>query len=144
MSTKQELEAENARLRDENDALRAILAAIGDGMPPLPADPKKLHLYGIEAASRLSMATVVAGPLAACREDYLPAWARQEAQALRTSWAATLHYDAEHPDRSACACGHPGTAHIYAPPSPCTQCGCLAFSTAAAADGTPAPQGCRS
>ena len=131
--TQAELEAENAALRD-------LLAAIGEAMPPLPADPGKMNLYGLEASSRLSMATGIAGSLAACREDYLIPYAQEEAAALRESWAKPLHYERELAAPGDCACGHRGKEHIYTAPSPCTECGCLAFSAAAGADGTPAPQ----
>ena len=119
-----------AQLEEENDALRALVAAIGEGLPPLPEDPEKMNLYGLECASRLSQATAYAAGVADCREDFAAAYAQQTASDLRGRWARPLHYDAELPDRSACACGHAGTEHIYTAPSPCTQCDCKAFSAA--------------
>ena len=62
MSTKEELEAENARLRALNGALISLLGVIASADAPLPADAGKMHLYEKEAARRLASITVWTEP----------------------------------------------------------------------------------
>ena len=107
-----------AQLEEENDALRAVLAAIGEGVPPLPADPEKMRLYGLECASRLSMITAYAAGVAGCREDWLPQYAQGHTAAFRQRWARPLHYEPETPKASrtvtgdtVLACWHNAPCH---------------------------------
>lgn len=90
--TKAELEAENARLREVNEALRDVLAAIGEGKPPLPADAGDMDKFHRAGSLRMDSAAIYARGAAEYRDEYIPAVLRGYAETLRKEWKRLLRY----------------------------------------------------
>lgn len=106
--------SELARLREENAALRHLLAAIHEGQVPFPAEDGWLNEMQYIEARRLDMITIQAGVHDGATPDYL----RKSAALLRERQAESLPYTPARgyrigTGRGYCKlpAGHPGDEH---------------------------------